>query len=134
MEPMVKAVELKKRYPGVTALDGVTFTVERGHVVGLLGPNGSGKSTLFRIIAGQSRPDAGEVYVNGKPPGPATKSLVSFVPDYDHLYKWMTVGEIIAFFAAVYPSFRAKQTEETLDFMQLSRRSQVGKLSRGRPA
>jgi ABC-2 type transport system ATP-binding protein len=67
---------LRKRYGRQTAVDGVSFTVERGEVVGLLGPNGAGKTSVIKILLGLVRPDAGEVLLLGRPararrPGPA---------------------------------------------------------------
>lgn len=55
-----------KRFPGVKALDGVTFSIRRGHVHCLMGENGAGKSTLLKIINGMYRPDEGEIIFDGK--------------------------------------------------------------------
>jgi branched-chain amino acid transport system ATP-binding protein len=57
---------LKKHFGGITAVDGVSFHVEEGEILGLIGPNGCGKSTLFNCILGQLTPDAGEVKVDGR--------------------------------------------------------------------
>lgn len=100
----MKTVKLTKRYPGVAALKGVDLAVERGRIVGLLGPNGSGKSTLMRIAAEQSRPSRGEIYIKGVDPGPETRALVSYSPEYDHLYEWMNVTETVDFLAPFFPS------------------------------
>ena len=63
---MIEATGLTKRYPGGTAVDGISFTVRPGVVTGFLGPNGAGKSTTMRMILGLDRPTAGVVTVNGK--------------------------------------------------------------------
>ena len=65
--PLVEAVGLTKRYPGVTALDGIDFTLRRGEVHVLFGENGAGKSTLISILAGAAQPTAGDLRVNGEP-------------------------------------------------------------------
>ncbi|AEM38595.1 ABC transporter-related protein [Pyrolobus fumarii 1A] len=57
---------VKKYFGGVRAVDGVTLRVERGSIVGLIGPNGSGKTTLFNVIAGYYKPDAGQVWFDGR--------------------------------------------------------------------
>ncbi len=59
-------VNVKKYFGGVRAVDGVSIRVERGSIVGLIGPNGSGKTTLFNVIAGYYKPDAGEVWFDGR--------------------------------------------------------------------
>jgi ABC-2 type transport system ATP-binding protein len=63
---MIEATTLTKTYGDKTAVDGISFTVEPGHVTGFLGPNGSGKSTTMRMIVGLDRPTAGSVTVNGR--------------------------------------------------------------------
>lgn len=57
---------MKKHFGGIHAVDGVTFAVEEGQLVGLIGPNGSGKSTLFNVISGVYKPDAGRVHFHGE--------------------------------------------------------------------
>src|SRR5918912_4563926 len=57
---------LTKRFGGFTAVDGVSFTVAQGEILGLLGPNGSGKSTTFNCIAGMLRPTSGSVRLEGR--------------------------------------------------------------------
>lgn len=59
--PLLECVGVEKRFGGVHALAGVSFSVERGEIVGLVGPNGSGKSTLINVLAGVYAPTAGEV-------------------------------------------------------------------------
>src|SRR5690606_15801506 len=62
----VSATELRKTYPGeVTALDGLSFSVEKGEIFGMLGPNGAGKSTTLRILTTLSRPDSGQATAAG---------------------------------------------------------------------
>jgi ABC-2 type transport system ATP-binding protein len=65
MPAAIEADEVVKRYPGVTALDGVSLRVERGEFFGLLGPNGAGKTTLISIVAGLARATQGRVAVMG---------------------------------------------------------------------
>jgi branched-chain amino acid transport system ATP-binding protein len=58
---------LAKAFGGISAVDGVSFDVREGEILGLIGPNGSGKSTLFNCILGQLAPSAGEVRIDGRP-------------------------------------------------------------------
>ena len=64
--PVLDVRNISKSFGGIKAVDDVTFTVNRGEILGLIGPNGSGKSTLFNCILGQLRPDHGEVSVSGE--------------------------------------------------------------------
>jgi branched-chain amino acid transport system ATP-binding protein len=63
---MLEVVGVSKSFSGVTAVDGVSATVERGEIVGLIGPNGAGKTTLFNLIAGSLRPSAGRIILSGR--------------------------------------------------------------------
>ena len=59
--------EVSKQFGGLRALNRVSCTVEQGQITGLIGPNGAGKTTLFHLIAGQVRPDAGQIVFDGAP-------------------------------------------------------------------
>jgi branched-chain amino acid transport system ATP-binding protein len=66
MSAVLEVSDLRKSFGGITAVDGVSFAVEEGEILGIIGPNGSGKSTLFNCVLGQMRPSAGEVHVDGR--------------------------------------------------------------------
>ena len=65
--PYLTFSHITKRFPGVLALDDVSFTVERGECHALMGENGAGKSTLGKILAGVYRADGGELRLDGDP-------------------------------------------------------------------
>jgi branched-chain amino acid transport system ATP-binding protein len=67
METLLEVRELSKSFGGIGAVNGVSFAVHEGEILGLIGPNGSGKSTLFNCILGQLAPTSGEVRVDGRP-------------------------------------------------------------------
>jgi ABC-type sugar transport system ATPase subunit len=67
MEPVLRLTDIAKSFPGVRALDGVSFDVRAGEVHALLGENGAGKSTLIKIMSGVHEPDAGTVELDGRP-------------------------------------------------------------------
>lgn len=67
MTNVLEVVNLRKTFGGITAVDGVSFDVREGEILGIIGPNGSGKSTLFNCVLGQLTPNDGEVRVDGKP-------------------------------------------------------------------
>jgi ABC-type nitrate/sulfonate/bicarbonate transport system ATPase subunit len=82
--------DLRKAYPGLPVLDGVTFDVAPGEFVSVIGPSGCGKSTLFNVIAGLERPDSGRVLVDGED---ATGRVdpFAYMPQQDLLFPWRTV-------------------------------------------
>ena len=62
---MIEVKELRRSFGPVTAVDGISFSVEKGEVLGLLGPNGAGKTTAMRMLSCFIRPDSGTATVNG---------------------------------------------------------------------
>ena len=65
-EPLLEVEELRKRFGGITAVDGASFTLERGTITGLIGPNGAGKTTTFDLISGFYEPDGGTIRFEGR--------------------------------------------------------------------
>lgn len=65
MQPVLEVTDVSKRFGGVTAVDGVSFKVYEGEILGIIGPNGSGKSTLFNCVLGQLHPTHGTIKVDG---------------------------------------------------------------------
>src|SRR5579871_3838038 len=66
MNPVLQVADLRKSFGGIAAVDGVSFQVDEGEILGIIGPNGSGKSTLFNCVLGQLTPSSGEVRVDGR--------------------------------------------------------------------
>jgi branched-chain amino acid transport system ATP-binding protein len=66
MSPVLQVCNLHKSFGGIAAVNGVSFDVREGEILGIIGPNGSGKSTLFNCVLGQYLPNAGEVRIDGK--------------------------------------------------------------------
>jgi ABC-2 type transport system ATP-binding protein len=101
---MIKIENLAKSFGAKRAVDGISFTVERGEVVGFLGPNGSGKSTTMRMIAGYYAPSGGRVSVGGydvvESPLEA-KRLIGYLPENAAAYTDMTVRGFLEFAAAL---------------------------------
>src|SRR6188474_1905812 len=97
---MVEVRNLRKLFGAKTAVNGVSFTVEKGEVLGFLGPNGAGKSTTMRMITGFIPPSEGEVSVGGfnmlENPLPA-KRLVGYLPENAPSYADMSVHGFLAF-------------------------------------
>jgi ABC-2 type transport system ATP-binding protein len=99
---MIKIENLVKNFGAKRAVDGISFSVERGEVVGFLGPNGSGKSTTMRMITGYYAPDGGKVSVGGHDVAEeplAAKRLIGYLPENAAAYTDMTVQGFLAFAA-----------------------------------
>ncbi len=97
---MIEVKNLVKRYGNHLALDNVSFTVEKGEVIGFLGPNGAGKSTTMNILTGYLSSTEGEVIVDGidmlEEPQKA-KKMIGYLPEIPPLYTEMTVDEYLQF-------------------------------------
>ncbi len=110
---MIEVKGLVKTYGAKRAVDGVTFSVRRGDILGFLGPNGAGKSTTMKMITGFLRPDAGTATVDGidvvaNPV--AVKSKIGYLPESAPAYPEMTVAEFLGFIADV-RGFRANDAK-----------------------
>jgi ABC-2 type transport system ATP-binding protein len=93
-----------KSFGHVVAVDGVSFTIDRGQVVGFLGPNGAGKSTTMRMITQLFEPDRGEIRLDGVPlseAGRAAKRRIGYLPENNPLYGDMLVSEYLDFIATL---------------------------------
>lgn len=93
---------VSKRFGDVTAVDGASFTVDRGEVVGFLGPNGAGKSTTMRMVTQYIEPDAGQIRFDGAPldeSGLAAKRRIGYLAENNPLYEEMLVSDYLGFIA-----------------------------------
>ncbi|MEI6874850.1 MAG: ATP-binding cassette domain-containing protein [Spirochaetota bacterium] len=99
---MIEARELRKNYGRTEAVKGVTFSVERGQVVGLLGPNGAGKTTIMKILTGYHCPSDGQALVDGidvTDDPVAIKRRIGYLPESAPLYTDLTPAEYLDFTA-----------------------------------
>jgi ABC-2 type transport system ATP-binding protein len=102
---MLRINQLEKKYGGRRALDGLTFGIDKGEIVGFLGLNGAGKTTTMKIIAGCLTADSGTVTVGGldiRNHPLETKSLIGYLPENNPLYDGMTVAEYLEYVAGIY--------------------------------
>jgi ABC-2 type transport system ATP-binding protein len=131
MAEILKCNALSKSYGSIRALNNVTLTLESGRIVGLLGPNGSGKTTIIKLINGLLTPDAGQVTICGYAPSPESKALVAYLPDSIYLNTWMTVQQIVDYFAEFYADFRKELAMEMLLRLGVSPKQKLKTLSKG---
>jgi len=131
MEQILKANQLSKYFYQKKALDKVDMNIEKGKIYGILGPNGGGKSTFLKIAAGLLKPSQGEITIDNKEPGVYTKSIVSYLPETNYLYKWMKIKDTLNFFKDLYADFNLERARESLKFMELEQEEKVTSLSKG---
>ena len=99
---MLSIVDIRKRFGGVQALDGCSFSVERGRMLGFLGPNGAGKTTTMRAVFGLVELDDGDVLWDGRPLGLPERLRFGYMPEERGLYPRMRVGEQIEYFGRLH--------------------------------
>jgi ABC-2 type transport system ATP-binding protein len=133
-DSVIVARNLRKRYGKQTlALDGTSFSVGRGRIVGLMGPNGAGKTTALKAILGLT-PFEGELDVLGRDPRRERDSLmqdVCFIADVAVLPKWLRVESALDYVAGVHPRFDRTKADAVLERTEIRRRSKVSELSKG---
>jgi ABC-2 type transport system ATP-binding protein len=102
---LVEARDLVKRFGALTAVDGITFSVERGEVVGFLGPNGAGKSTAMKIISGFLEPSSGAAWIEGHnshTDSIAARRRLGYLPEGAPAYADMSVAAFLGFIAGMH--------------------------------
>jgi ABC-2 type transport system ATP-binding protein len=122
MQPMIKVENLTKRYAGVTALNGVSFEVQRGEIVGFLGPNGAGKSTAMRILTGFIPASSGRAEVAGLDVfenSLEVRKRVGYMPENNPLYTDMRVSEYLKFRSKLKGLPRAERKERIPEVMEM---------------
>jgi ABC-2 type transport system ATP-binding protein len=134
---MIEVDGLHKLYGNLPAVQGLSFRVASGEVLGLVGPNGAGKTTTIRSIAGIIIPTSGRISIAGHDLAGdpvAAKTALAFIPDEPHLFEYLTVEEHLRFIARLYQlgdvSDRIPGLLEELDLAD-KRAALPGELSRG---
>jgi len=139
---MVYAVEtrnLVKNYNGFTALDGISFNIEQGDIVGYVGPNGAGKTTTIKILTTLLKPTSGHVYINGADVTKRSREIfydIGALIEVPGIYDYLTPAEMLSYFGKIYRmpiNEIEKQTKETLGLLKLSdwEHKKIGTFSTG---
>ncbi len=128
---------IQKKYNQQVAVEGVSFELQPGEIVGFLGPNGAGKSTTLKMIAGILSADAGKITINNLAVGMDevnTKKLVGYLPESNALYKDLYVKEYLHFLGNVHSLKNIElRIKEVIELLQLGSMQQkkIGELSKG---
>ena len=136
---MIHVEHLHKRFGTVHALDGVSFDIARGEVVGLLGPNGAGKTTAMRIITGYLPADEGVVTVDGIPVAEDTiesRRRIGYLPENAPLYTDLEVTEFLEYIATLRQIARERRRSSIAEMVETCGLDDVlgrpiGQLSKG---
>jgi len=134
---VISVRDLTKTYGSTRAVDGLSFDVGGGEILGLIGPNGAGKTSTLRCLVGIHRPTAGVITIGGRDIARApveAKRLIAFVADEPHLFEHLTVDEHLQLVARIYGvADAAARARRLLDELELTgrERSLPAELSRG---
>ena len=132
--PLLQLNDLCKRYPGMgnyMTVFHMNLTILRGRIIGLLGPNGCGKTTLIKMINGLLAPTSGTVLINGMEPCPATKRVISYLPERTYLDNGMKVSQMVEYFADFYEDFSTEKAYNMLGALGISSSARLKTLSKG---
>ena len=117
MPALIEVHDLVKRYPGVIAVDGISFDVEQGSCFGLLGPNGAGKTTTLEMMEGITQPTQGQIRYRGQPLDGRYREEIGIQFQTTALQDFQTVRESLIMFAALYQ--RSADMDALVDLCQL---------------
>jgi ABC-2 type transport system ATP-binding protein len=131
----IEVTNISKSYGAQKALDNISFSINKGEIVGFLGPNGAGKSTLMKILTTYINADEGSALVNGNDVNTQQKAVqlsIGYLPEHNPLYLDLYVREYLAFNADVYKVAKSR-IEEVIQLTGLSTEShkKIGQLSKG---
>ena len=132
-DSVISARGLRKQYGKQVAIDGISFDIAPGRIVGLIGPNGSGKTTTLKAILGLTGFE-GELSVLGRDPRVQRDALmedVCFIADVAILPGWLRVRDAIDFVAGVHPRFDRSKAERYLAHTKLAPKMRVKSMSKG---
>ena len=130
---MLEVKNVVKTFDGFRALDGLTMTVPKGAVYGLVGPNGAGKSTIIRHLAGIYRQDSGEVLLDGQPVYENTeaKRRMAVIGDDWYYFPQAGIKEMAKFYAGIYPDFSWERYEKLKQVFPLDEKMMLRRMSKG---
>lgn len=130
---MIHLTNVTKTFDRFQAIRGVSMTVQKGRIYGLLGSNGAGKTTLLKMMAGIIRPDHGTVLIDGEEvwENPKIKRRIMFLPDHVYFFPQTTIEQMAAFYESIYPSFHRERFTRLQEIFLLDPRKKIHQFSKG---
>lgn len=130
---MIKFESVIKEFEGQRALDGLTLSVPRGSVYGLVGPNGAGKTTAIRHLAGILRADSGSVTLDGEEvyENPVAKGRIAYIPDDVFYFPQASTLDMAKFYRGLYPNFNEERFDKLGSVFNIDPKRPIRRLSRG---
>ena len=128
---ILECSHVTKRFGEKLVLNDVCLSLEEGKIVGLLGRNGQGKSTLIKLICDLLTPTEGSILVDGKPVGPESKAIISYLPERTYLDKSMTVQQVVQLFRDFYADFDFEKAYRLLRDLDLDPEQRLSHMSKG---
>lgn len=133
-DAVIRTMGLTKCYKKLAAVQDVNLDVPPGKIFALMGRNGAGKSSLIRMLLGLTPITAGRATVLGLDSAKehvAIRGRVGYVPEAHHMYRWMTIAELVRFTASFYPTWNEKSCAALILKFDLDPTKRIRELSRG---
>ena len=130
---MIKVTDVTKRFGDTAALDGLTMTVPKGSIYGLMGVNGAGKTTIIKHLGGFLIHDEGEILIDGEPvlDNEELKKRIAFIPDELFFFKGYSMKETARYYSNIYPNWDELRFQEMARDFELNINGNIGKFSKG---
>ncbi|MBP9988523.1 MAG: ABC transporter ATP-binding protein [Ruminococcus sp.] len=130
-EALLRVTNLKKSYGDHQVINGISYEIPQGKIVGLLGPNGCGKTSMIKSIVGLINDYEGEILINGLKPGVESKKIIAYLPEKNFLAPWMTTKAAINYIADFYENFDKEKAIQMAQTFELPLKQKVKTMSKG---
>jgi ABC-2 type transport system ATP-binding protein len=131
MSAILRVNGLSKKFGNKLALNNVAFELAPGRVAGLMGPNGAGKTTLLKTLMQIYKADAGRIDICERPLGYYSRQHIAYLPDRNHLFKWMRVCDAIHYYQNMFTDFDVSRAKNLCSYLHLNEKDLIKTLSRG---
>lgn len=130
-DALLRVTNLKKSYGDHQVINGISYEIPQGKIVGLLGPNGCGKTSMIKSIVGLINDYEGEILINGQKPGVESKKIIAYLPEKNYLAPWMTTKAAINYIADFYGNFDKEKAIRMAETFELPLKQKVKTMSKG---